>query len=153
VPPSPVTKPLQALEPVIVPIVPLSCVPPKRSRSGFDGFTAMPWNWSVERPSLMTCRFVGIAFSQRWQFVRSAPVRLRPAHCHVPSASAPLERITPPSEPTTKRSWFPGTNMIACWSGCMSSNALRLSPVMSVNERPPSVERITARPSDGSGPA
>ena len=54
-------------------------------------------------------------------------------------------RITPPSDPTIAMLGL-DAKTIACWSGCMPSGGFCASFVMSVNETPASVERITARP-------
>ena len=60
------------------------------------------------------------------------------------STYLPFVRMTPPSELTNMTSGFPGTNAVACWSGCIDSS--EMSPVWSVHVAPASVDSSTARP-------
>src|SRR3954467_3236410 len=151
-PPSPVTIVSQFGLPVKA-CVALSCVPPSRSFNGLFGLTETLSNCVVRRPAFIVTRRFGTCESHALQLARSVPVTSRESHCADALPNLPSVRITPPSEPTNAMSGLPGTNAIACSSGCMSSKSARLSPVMSFQLEPPSVERTTARPSDMSGPA
>src|SRR5205823_8338337 len=94
-PPSPkmVTNQL----PLLKACVPLSCVPPSRSCSGFAGLSDRLWYWSVPSPSFSEVIEVGI-FSSHWrQSVRSAPVRPRELHWTAAFVKVPFRRQMPPS--------------------------------------------------------
>ena len=74
------------------------------------------------------------------------------------SSNVPSVRTTPPSEPTNAIFELRGSKTIACWSGCICSywclpgwSAPSVSAVMSVQDTPAFVERMTARPLERHG--
>src|SRR5260370_7989236 len=73
--------------------VPLSCVPPMMSWSGFCTLTDRLWNWSVPSPLFSVAIVVGTAESQCWQSGSSAPVRLRVLHLLDTSVNPSLEEL------------------------------------------------------------
>ena len=77
-PPSPkiVTNQL----PLLRACVPLSCVPPMISSLAVATYFDRLWNWSVSSPLLSEVIEVGMAESQCWQSVKSAPVKPRLLH-------------------------------------------------------------------------
>src|SRR6476620_12194067 len=143
-PPSPkmLTKPLPFLP--LMPWVPLSCVPPIRSLSGFWTLTDRLWYWSVPSPLFIDEIVVGTFESQLLQSIRLFPVSPRPAHWLCTSLNDPFILQTPPSSPLKRMFGLNGVAAIACWSGCRLTPCV--SMVMSVKFTPASSERWTARP-------
>src|SRR6266513_2083157 len=144
-PPSPkiVTK---ALPLPLMAWVPLSCVPPNRSLSGFCTLTERLWYCSVPRLLFIVEIVVGTFESQLLQSVRLAPERLRLAHWLCTSLNEPSSLQIPPSLAMKTMSGLNGVDAIACWSGCRLTPCV--SMVMSVKLTPASSERWIARPFD-----
>jgi len=142
-PPSPYIVASQAGDVVFPSHVPLSCVPPIRFVLS-NGFTATLWNCRVESPWFSVVSFVGTAERSSLHVVVYGPKS--GLQFDVASVSCPLERITPPSEPSKKRSGFAGSTPSACWSGWIPVVGEALSRVWSVQVFPASCDSSTARP-------
>src|ERR1044071_2099535 len=147
-PPSPYIVWPHVWLPAVPSQVPLSCVPPWTS-FGFRGFTDSVWNCSVDRPVLRLSMCVGILASELWHAASDRAPSPRVAQTSEPSTSDPLERTTPPSEPSKNCSGFDGFVTSACWSGwipfCVPLPAV-LSAVWSYQCAPASSESRTVRP-------
>src|SRR6516164_317872 len=101
----------------VVSKVPLSCVPPCRC-FGLSGATDRLWNCNVESPLFRLNKREGTLDSSCWQSARFAPLSPRyVVHCDEISEKLPLERMSPPSEPSKNRPGFVGLTTSACWSG------------------------------------
>src|SRR5438477_12118887 len=83
----------------------------------FAGFTDRLWNCSVLRPLFRLVSTLGTADSSCLQRVSPSPESPRESQRDDVSASVPLERITPPSEPSQNCSGLFGLTASACWSG------------------------------------
>src|SRR5262245_14814987 len=94
--------------------VPLSCVPPMISLSGFCTFTERLWNWSVGRFLFMLEIVVGTFDSQLLQSTKLAPVNPRDAHWLCTSLNEPSSRQMPPSFPINTIFGLNGVVAIAC---------------------------------------
>src|SRR5438034_10657858 len=94
-PPSPNTETDQL--PFLKACVPLSCVPPSRSCSGFAGLSDRLWYWSVPSPLFSEVIEVGIFSSHIRQSILSAPVRQRALHWIEAFVNEPFSLQTPPS--------------------------------------------------------
>src|SRR5438067_294603 len=101
--------------------VPLSCVPPKRSLSGFCTLTDRLWYCSVPRPLFIVEIIVGTFESQLVQSVRFAPARgspvegsIRLAHWLETSLKEPFRRQIPPSFAMKTMSGLNGVDAIEC---------------------------------------
>ncbi len=116
--------------------VPLSCVPPMMSLSGFCTFSDRLWNWSVPSPLFIVKIVVGTLESQFLQSSPSLPVIGRGAHRLETSVNVPSSLQKPPSFAMKTMFGLPGTEAIACWSGCKLTPCV--SMVMSVKFTPPS---------------
>src|SRR4029453_14967248 len=130
----------------VVSNVPLSCVPPIRFLES-NGLTDRLWNCSVDRPLFKLNRCEGTRESSCWHNVKPFPVRPRAAHCAETSVKSPLERMSPPSEPSKNKYGLPGCVTIACWSGWMPFGVSgdEASQLMSVKLAPASVDSKTPR--------
>src|SRR6266702_466235 len=97
--------------------VPLSCVPPCRC-AALSAATDRLWNCKVESPVFKLWRKVGTLESNWSQRAKSVPLSPRGvAHWDEMSAKLPLDRMSPPSEPSKKRAGLVGLTTSACWSG------------------------------------
>src|SRR5438309_2474656 len=75
--------------------VPLSCVPPMMSLSGFCTLTERLWYWSVPSPLFIVDVVVGTFDSQLTQSVLSAPERPRDAQSPEALLNEPLSLQKP----------------------------------------------------------
>ena len=129
--------------------VPLSCVPPMMSPSGFCTFSDRLWNWTVPRPLFSDVIVVGTFDNQLEQSIRSLPERPRDEHWLETFENEPFSLHRPPSFAMKTMFGLNGAAAIACWSGCRLTPCVSI--VMSVKSTPAFSERWTARPFDRRG--